>query len=239
MSRPNKHVERSERTRARLIEAARELFAGRGYANVAVEEIVRAAGVTRGALYHQFPGGKEGLFAAVFDAVETEVMEGVAQTLGKAGAEDPIAGMRAGLDATLVLALDPKLVQLTILDAPSVLGWQAWREAGERYGLGVVRARAPAALGAGARGGPRRDGRRRDRAGAGGPAGAAAARCGGGGDRLCRPRGRSEVGARGGAGGGPPPARRAQRGLTVTRLGAARRGGPGSPCGSACDAWGG
>src|SRR3954451_13773601 len=150
MSRPNKHVERSERTRARLIEAARELFAGRGYANVAVEEIVRAAGVTRGALYHQFPGGKEGLFAAVFDAVETEVMEGVAQTLGKAGAEDPIAGMRAGLDATLDLALDPKLVQLTILDAPAVLGWQAWREAGERYGLGLVRAGLMAAMDPGA-----------------------------------------------------------------------------------------
>src|SRR3954469_16900431 len=150
MSRPNKHVERSERTRARLIEAARELFAGRGYANVAVEEIVRAAGVTRGALYHQFPGGKEGLFAAVFDAVETEVMEGVAETLGKAGAEDPIAGMRAGLDATLDLALDPKLVQLTILDAPAVLGWQAWREAGERYGLGLVRAGLMAAMDTGA-----------------------------------------------------------------------------------------
>jgi AcrR family transcriptional regulator len=150
MSRPNKHVERSERTRARLIEAARELFAGRGYANVAVEEIVRAAGVTRGALYHQFPGGKEGLFAAVFDAVETEVMEGVAETLGKAGAEDPIAGMRAGLDATLDLALDPELVQLTILDAPAVLGWQAWREAGERYGLGLVRAGLMAAMDTGA-----------------------------------------------------------------------------------------
>src|SRR3954451_9417910 len=113
MSRPNKHVERSERTRARLIEAARELFAGRGYANVSVEEIVRAAGVTRGALYHQFPGGKEDLFAAVFDKVEEKLMAGIAETLSGSGAEDPIAGMLAGLDATLDLALDPKLVQLT------------------------------------------------------------------------------------------------------------------------------
>ena len=150
MSRPNKHVERSERTRARLIDAARELFADRGYANVPIEEIVRTAGVTRGALYHQFPGGKEGLFAAVFDAVETEVMAGIAETLSESGVEDPLAGMLAGLDATLDIALDPKLVQLTILDAPAVLGWQAWREAGERYGLGLVRAGLTVAMDAGA-----------------------------------------------------------------------------------------
>jgi AcrR family transcriptional regulator len=150
MSRPNKHVERSERTRARLIDAARELFADRGYASVPVEEIVRAAGVTRGALYHQFPGGKEDLFAAVFDKVEEEVMAGIADTLADSGAEDPLAGMLAGLDATLDIALDPKLVQITILDAPAVLGWQAWREAGERYGLGLVRAGLTVAMDAGA-----------------------------------------------------------------------------------------
>lgn len=150
MSRPNKHVERSERTRARLIDAARELFADRGYAGVPVEEVVRRAGVTRGALYHQFPGGKEDLFAAVFDDVEQGVMEGIAEALADSGAEDPIEGLRAGLDATLAIALDPKLVRLTILDAPAVLGWEAWRAAGERYGLGLVRAGLAAAMEAGA-----------------------------------------------------------------------------------------
>src|SRR6188472_10048 len=149
MVRPNKHVERSERTRAQLIAAARELFPDRGYANVPVEEIVRRAGVTRGALYHQFPGGKEDLFAAVFDEVETEVMAGIADTLSEVGAENPVEGVRAGIDATLELALDPGLVQLTILDAPAVLGWEAWRAAAERYGLGLVRAGLIAAMDAG------------------------------------------------------------------------------------------
>ena len=149
MSRPNKHVERSQRTRADLIAAGRDLFSDRGYAAVSVEDVVRRAGVTRGALYHQFPGGKEDLFAAVFDEVEEGVMAGIADTLAKAGAEDPIAGVRAGIDATLALALDPKLVRLTILDAPGVLGWEAWRAAGERYGLGLVRAGLTAAMDAG------------------------------------------------------------------------------------------
>jgi AcrR family transcriptional regulator len=150
MSRPNKHVERSAQTRARLVDAARELFATRGYAEVPVEDVVRSAGVTRGALYHQFPGGKVDLFAAVFDAVEEELMAGIAETLAEAGAEDPVAGLRAGIDATLALALDPKAVRLTILDAPAVLGWEAWRAAGERYGLGLLRAGLTAAMDAGA-----------------------------------------------------------------------------------------
>jgi AcrR family transcriptional regulator len=150
MSRPNKHVERSAQTRARLVDAARELFATRGYADVPVEEVVRRAGVTRGALYHQFPGGKVDLFAAVFDAVEEELMAGIAETLAEAGAEDPVAGLRAGIDATLALALDPKAVRLTILDAPAVLGWEAWRAAGERYGLGLLRAGLTAATETGA-----------------------------------------------------------------------------------------
>jgi AcrR family transcriptional regulator len=151
MPRTNKHVERSERTRSRLIAAARQLFPERGYADVPVEEIVRRAGVTRGALYHQFPDGKRDLFAAVFDEVETEVMAGIGETLAGAGLdENPLAGMRAGVDATLELALDPKLVQLTILDAPAVLGWEEWRAAGERYGLGLVRAGLTVAMDAGA-----------------------------------------------------------------------------------------
>jgi AcrR family transcriptional regulator len=146
MQRPNKHVERSAQTRARLIDAARELFAERGYAEVPIEDVVRRAGVTRGALYHQFPGGKVDLFAAVFDAVEEELMAGIAETLAEAGANDPVAGLRAGIGATLDATRDPEIVRLTILDAPAVLGWEAWRAAGERYGLGLVRAGLSAAM---------------------------------------------------------------------------------------------
>jgi AcrR family transcriptional regulator len=150
MSSTNKHVERSERTRGELVAAARELFVTRGYAAVPVEDIVRRAGVTRGALYHQFRGGKEELFAAVFEQIEEELTAEVAGSLADAAADgDPLAALHAGVEATLTAALDPQIARLTILDAPAVLGWEAWREAGARYGLGLVRAGLGAAMEAG------------------------------------------------------------------------------------------
>ena len=65
-------AERRESTRAALIAAGRELFAARGFAAVGTEEIVRAAGVTRGALYHHFDGKRE-LLAAIYEQIEGEI----------------------------------------------------------------------------------------------------------------------------------------------------------------------
>ena len=79
-------ADRSARTRAALVEAARPLFATRGYAEVATDELARAAGVTRGALYHQFDGKPE-LFAAVFEAVEAEIAAEVDRAFADAFAD--------------------------------------------------------------------------------------------------------------------------------------------------------
>jgi AcrR family transcriptional regulator len=62
-------AERAAETRDALIAAARPLFASPGFADVALETIVRDAGVTRGALYHHFADKTE-LFAAVLEKVE-------------------------------------------------------------------------------------------------------------------------------------------------------------------------
>src|SRR5258707_8060322 len=89
-----KHDLRSEATRRLLVTAARELFGARGYAGVGTEEIVRAAGVTRGALYHQFRD-KADLFAAVAEEVEAEIAERIAA--GASGAPaDPVGALPAG-----------------------------------------------------------------------------------------------------------------------------------------------
>src|SRR5437899_4728844 len=79
-------AEQAKATRSALIAAARALFAERGYAAVGTEEIVRAAGVTRGALYHHF-AGKQELFQAVYESVEQQLVEQIAAS-AVAGASD-------------------------------------------------------------------------------------------------------------------------------------------------------
>jgi AcrR family transcriptional regulator len=115
--------------------AARRLFAGRGYASVATEEIVREAGVTRGALYHHFKGKRE-LLAAVYEELESEIAADIASSV------DPDAGMletlQAGASRFLDRCLEPEVQRIALLDAPAVLGWEQWREIGARYGLGLI-----------------------------------------------------------------------------------------------------
>ena len=127
-----------------MIETARGLFAERGYAAVGTEEIVRAAGVTRGALYHHFKGKRE-LFEAVYEDVERQLVERIA-TSAIASATDPLQALQAGAEAFLDACEDPAVQRIALLDAPSVLGWERWREIGLRYGFGLVQATVQAAM---------------------------------------------------------------------------------------------
>lgn len=133
-------ADRSAATRAVLVAAARRLFADHGYAEVGTERIVQAAGVTRGALYHQFVGGKVELFAAVFEQVEVELMGRLTDLITAAPTRDVRALLLAGADAWLDASTEPEVQRIVLLDGPSVLGWERWREIGLRYGLGLVTA---------------------------------------------------------------------------------------------------
>jgi AcrR family transcriptional regulator len=140
--------QRSAATRAALLAAARPLFAARGYADVGTPEIVAAAGVTRGALYHQFEG-KLGLFEAVFEAVEQDVTARIGNQLSAVEAVDPVGALRAGMGAWLDACADPEVQRIVLLEAPAVLGWERWRELGMQYGLGLIEAVLEAAIAAG------------------------------------------------------------------------------------------
>lgn len=141
--------ERSQATRGALIETARRLFAERGYANVGTEEIVRAAGVTRGALYHHF-ADKRDLFEAVYSQLEAELTERIAAGALEANADSPLAAMRAGAEMFLEACAEPEAKQIALLDGPAVLGWDRWREIGAQHGLGLIEATLRAAVEAGA-----------------------------------------------------------------------------------------
>ncbi len=133
-------------TRDALIEAARALFTERGYGAVGTEEIVARAKVTRGALYHHFED-KRDLFRAVFERVEADLMKRIGATMESA--DDPwelmVSGMRAFLDA----CEEPAVKQISLTDAPAVLGWEEWREIDNRHGLGLTRAALQGAVDAG------------------------------------------------------------------------------------------
>ncbi|GIJ43629.1 TetR family transcriptional regulator [Virgisporangium aliadipatigenens] len=131
-----KHDLRSAATRERLIAVARTLFAQRGYADVGTEEIVQTAGVTRGALYHQFRDKAE-LFTAVVEAVETRIVAEVTAALAEP-TTDPVERLISGARAFLAACADPATERIVLRDAPAVLGAARWQELSERYGLGLV-----------------------------------------------------------------------------------------------------
>ncbi len=126
-----------EATRAALVAAARELFAERGYAGVGTEEIVGRAGVTRGALYHHFTD-KEDLMRAVLHDLSRELAEASAGAALKE--TDQWRQILAAVDAFLDACMDPAIQRIMMTDAPSVLGWDEWREIDTQYGLGLVKA---------------------------------------------------------------------------------------------------
>jgi AcrR family transcriptional regulator len=133
----SRKAEQSEATQAALIAAARELFASTGYASVPTEEIVKRAGVTRGALYHHFRD-KQDLFRAVVEKLEQETVERIAAAA--LTASDPWQQQQTALAAFLDVCLEPDVQQIILTDAPSVLGLEAWREIEAKYGLALVRA---------------------------------------------------------------------------------------------------
>jgi AcrR family transcriptional regulator len=140
--------ERSQATRGALVEAARRLFAERGFSGVGTEEIVRAAGVTRGALYHHFADKRE-LFEAVYEQLEEELTERIA-TGALEAADSPLAAMRAGAQMFLEACTEPEAQRIALLDGPAVLGWDRWREIGAEHGLGLIEGTLAAAIDAGA-----------------------------------------------------------------------------------------
>jgi AcrR family transcriptional regulator len=128
-------AQQSEATRAELIAVARRHFAEHGYANTATEGIVREAGVTRGALYHHFKD-KQDLFRAVVETVESELGPRImaSATPGADAWTFLLEANQTYLDA----CLERDVQQIILIDGPSVLGWDEWRQIEEKYGLALV-----------------------------------------------------------------------------------------------------
>ncbi|MGH9138777.1 MAG: TetR/AcrR family transcriptional regulator [Acidimicrobiales bacterium] len=141
-----RQADRRAATRAALMEAARALFAEKGFAGTGREEIVERAGVTRGALYHHF-ASKADLFRAVYEQVENDLNEAIATAA--LAATDPMEQLQLGTRAFLDAAAQPDVRRIVLLDAPSVLPPDVRRELMGRYGLGLMREALRAVMDAG------------------------------------------------------------------------------------------
>jgi AcrR family transcriptional regulator len=138
----DKRLEKGLETRRAIVETATRLFAEHGYNEVSIDAVLTACQISRGALYHHFPS-KEALLEAAFEAVEIDVTNKVLARAASAGGA--VEAVRAGCEAFLDLTQDPVVRQIMLTDAPSVLGWDKWREIDERHAFGLMKAALEAA----------------------------------------------------------------------------------------------
>ena len=142
--------ERRASTRRQLLAAARALFAEKGYAETSTPDIVKAAGVTRGALYHHF-ADKQALFAAVVEE-EHALLALTIHQAAEAGDEEPgpIKALIRGGEGFLDAMQDAGRRRILIIDAPAVLGRDAVDAIDARHGLQTLIEGVEAAIAAGA-----------------------------------------------------------------------------------------
>ncbi|WP_042701633.1 TetR/AcrR family transcriptional regulator [Azospirillum sp. B506] len=114
-----KRSEMMEETRAKLIASARKAFTEKGFAAASMDELTAEAGLTRGALYHNF-GDKRGLLQAVVDQLDSEMAKRAHEVAGQAGTDWD--GLLAEGVAYIEMALDPEVQRIVLLDGPAFLG---------------------------------------------------------------------------------------------------------------------
>jgi AcrR family transcriptional regulator len=105
--------EQAEASRAALVAAARDCFAEQGYDATTVAEVLRRAGMARGALYHYFPGGKEELFGVVYDDVDALLHREV----DRLDPSEPLEALSASLRVYLRLCTRDDFGRIVVLDA--------------------------------------------------------------------------------------------------------------------------
>ena len=117
-------AERSASTVSAILDAARKLFATKGFDKTSIDDIGAQAGAAKGAVYHHFDS-KEEIFERVFDRALADVATAVAKS---ATGADPLEGMVNGTRVYLEQVTAPSVRRILLIDGPSILGWAKWRE---------------------------------------------------------------------------------------------------------------
>lgn len=123
-------------TRRTLVECAAQLFTEHGYAGTSLDEIVAAARVTKGALYHHY-SGKQALFEAVFETTEDAAVQTISKQVRRV--KDPWERASVGVRAFMDVCREPRFRRIVMQEGPVALGFERFREADERNTYGLVR----------------------------------------------------------------------------------------------------
>jgi len=128
--------EETAATIRKLLDIARTHFTEYGYAEAALESIVREANLTRGAVYHHFRSKQE-LFRGVLEDVQAQVAGRVEQAASKS--EDPWQQLYLGCRAFILAAIEPGIKRIMLVDGPAILGWDAWRAMDRNHSMRLLR----------------------------------------------------------------------------------------------------
>ena len=133
----------SSSTKRALLKNATQLFTDHGYAGTSLDEVVAAARVTKGALYHHFPS-KLALFESVFDAIQEKTTKEIEKEVSRI--KDPWERAAVGLRAFLDVCREPQFRRIVLQEGPVALGHERWTEAERSASLGVVQRTVDALL---------------------------------------------------------------------------------------------
>lgn len=127
--------EYSSSTKRALLDNATTLFTDHGYAGTSLDEVVAAARVTKGALYHHF-ASKLALFESVFMRIQDDSLKKIEKSLR--ASKDPWERAQLGLQTFLEICEEPSYRRICIQEGPVALGHERWREAEKEYSYGLV-----------------------------------------------------------------------------------------------------
>jgi AcrR family transcriptional regulator len=138
-------AERRAATIRSIEDAARKLFASRGFADTTIDDIAARAGVAKGAVYHHF-SSKEEIFTRVLESIQAE-LSAAQIPAPSAKPRDPLEMISAGVLRYLLAISEPDIKRILLIDGPAIVGWQKWRDIDMRYFGALTKAGLAGVLG--------------------------------------------------------------------------------------------
>ena len=132
-----RRAQQAHETRELILRVAQRLFVKQGYASTSIDEVLKGAGVARGALYHHFRD-KEDLFGEIFKKLLRESHRKVVEAAASSPTANIWERLRRGREAFLDSWTDPGVCRILLRDGPSVLSPKARREINESLGVAFM-----------------------------------------------------------------------------------------------------